>query len=207
MKWPKLPEDGAMIARRAFVVAVGVALLATGGIGRAYAQARRVARLGWVGSWYSQSTGVSLFDSFRQGMRELGYVEGQNLVIEARWLEGKASPREEAAKATAELARSKVDVFVAQGAAIDGVKIGAGSTPVVFGYSGDPVEAKLVASLARPGGNLTGITVFAAMDLAGKQLQLLKEAFPESLALEYSSTRSTSASILSSSGRRVLHNA
>jgi putative ABC transport system substrate-binding protein len=111
-------------------------------------------------------------------MRELGYVEGQNLVIEAKWLEGTASPREEAAKATAELARSKMDVFVAQGAAIDGVKIAAGSTPVVFGYSGDPVEAKIVASLARPGGNLTGITVFAAIELAGKQLQWLKEAFP-----------------------------
>jgi len=82
--------------------------------------------------------------------------------------------RDGAAKAAVELIRSKVDVLVVQGTAIDGVKDEAGSVPVVFGYSGDPVEAKLVTSLARPGGNFTGMTLMA-LEVAGKQLQLLKE--------------------------------
>ena len=147
-----------MVERRVFVVTLSIGLAATRGSVRA--QARRSARIGWVGVWYSQSAGTSLFDAFRRGMRELGYVEGQNLTIDARWLEGKASPREEAAKETAELVRSKVDVLVVQGPAVDGVKAEAGSVPIVFVYSGDPVEATLVMSLARPGGNLTGMTVF-----------------------------------------------
>jgi len=108
-------------------------------------------------------------------MRDRGYIEGQNLTIDARWMES-VSP-DEAASITAELVRSKVDVLVAQGAAIFGVKAAAGSVPVVFGYSGDPVAAKLVASLARPGGNLTGIT-FLTLELAGKRVELLKEAAP-----------------------------
>ena len=164
-----------MIEHRAVVIGLGVGLITVPRTVRS--QPRKSARIGWVGRWYSQAAGTSLFDAFRQGMRELGYVEGQNVAIETRWLEGIASPREEAAKATADLARSKIDVFVAQGPAVDGVKAEAGSVPVVFVYSGDPVEAKLVASLARPGGNLTGMTVFG-VDLAGKQLELLKEALP-----------------------------
>src|SRR5262245_16435569 len=147
-----------MIARRAFVLTLGVgfSMVARG----VRSQPRKVARIGWVGRWYSQPAGTSLFDAFRQGLRDLGYVEGQNLTIESRWLEGIASPREEASKATAELIRSGVDVLVAQGPAVDGVKIEAGTIPVVFAYSGDPVEAKLVTSLGRPGGKLTGVTVF-----------------------------------------------
>jgi putative ABC transport system substrate-binding protein len=108
-------------------------------------------------------------------MRDRGYIEGQNLTIDARWMES-VSP-DEAASITAELVRSKVDVLVAQGASIFGVKAAAGSVPVLFGYSGDPVAAKLVASLARPGGNLTGIT-FLTLELAGKRVELLKEAAP-----------------------------
>src|SRR5947207_2059581 len=164
-----------MIERRAFVIGLGVGLITIPRTVRS--QPRKSARIGWVGRWYSQPAASSLFDAFRQGMRELGYIEGQNLTIDARWLEGIASPHDEAAKATAELARSKVDVFVSQGPAVDGVKTEAGSVPVVFVYSGDPVEAKLVASLARPGGNLTGMTVFG-VDLGGKQLELLREAIP-----------------------------
>jgi putative ABC transport system substrate-binding protein len=137
-------------------------------------------RLGWVGSWYSRSGGATLFDAFRQGMRDHGYVEGQNLVIDARWMEGMSV--DEAASVTAELVRSKVDVLVAQGASVFGVKAEAGSVPVVFGYSGDPVAAKLVASLARPGGNLTGIT-FLTLELAGKRVELLKEAVPRTSRL------------------------
>ncbi|HVG36892.1 MAG TPA: ABC transporter substrate-binding protein, partial [Thermoplasmata archaeon] len=108
-------------------------------------------------------------------MRELGYVEGQNVTIEARWMEGTAP--EEAAGLSAELVRSKVDVLVAQGHAVLGAKSEAGSVPIVFIFSGDPVGAKIVPNLARPGGNLTGITL-QAVDLAGKRIELLKEAAP-----------------------------
>jgi putative ABC transport system substrate-binding protein len=159
--------------RRRFVVALSAGLVAAPGSARA--QARKSARVGWVGGWYSPSAAGSLLDAFRQGMRELGYVEGQNLTIDARWMEG--NTRDEAARLTAELVRSKVDVLVAQGTAVPGVKAEAGSTPVVFGFSGDPVAAKIVTSLARPGGNLTGMTLLA-VELAGKRVELLKEAAP-----------------------------
>jgi putative tryptophan/tyrosine transport system substrate-binding protein len=134
-----------------------------------------VARIGWVGGWYSLSAANVLFDAFRQGMRELGYVEGQTVTIEARWMEGTAP--DEAARLSAELVRSKVDVLVAQGHAVLGAMTGARSVPIVFIYSGDPVGAKIVPNLGRPGGNLTGITL-QAVDLAGKRIELLKEAAP-----------------------------
>src|SRR2546427_13137889 len=118
--------------RRTFIVALSVGLIAAPGTTRS--QMRTAARIGWVGGWYSPSAAASLFDAFRQGMRELGYVEGQNLTIDARWMEGNAP--DEAARLTAELVRSKVDVLVAQGTAVPGVKAGGGSTAVVFGFSG-----------------------------------------------------------------------
>ena len=159
--------------RRAFVVALGVGLVIAPGSTRS--QTRTAARIGWVGGWYSLSAGASIFGAFLQGMREVGYIEGQNLTIDARWMEGNES--DEASRLTAELVRSKVDILVAQGQAVPGVKAEAGFVPVVFGFSGDPVRAKLVTSLARPGGNLTGFTLLAP-ELAGKRVELLKEAVP-----------------------------
>ena len=110
-------------------------------------------------------------------MRELGYVEGENVTFDIRWLEGEGSLRDQAAHATAELVRSKVDLLVAQGPAMPGVMEESGSLPIVTVYSGDPVEAKLVTSLRRPGGNVTGMYLLA-LDLAGKQLALFKQAVP-----------------------------
>ncbi len=159
--------------RRTFVGALGVSLVAASGAARA--QARKSARIGWVGAWYSASAAAALFDAFRAGMRDLGYIEGQNLTIDARWME--QSTLDEAARLTAELVRSRVDLLVAQGQAVPGVKAEAGSMPVVFGFSGDPVAGKIVASLARPGGNLTGFTLLA-VELAAKRVELLKEAAP-----------------------------
>ena len=158
--------------RRQFV-AVLSGLVAAPGFARA--QTQKSARIGYVGAWYSPSSAGALFDAFRQGMRELGYIEGQNLTIDVRWME-LATP-DEAARLTAELVRSKVDVLVAQGPAIPGVKAEAGSVPVVFGFSGDPVVAGFVTSLARPGGGLTGMTLLA-VELAAKRVELLKEAAP-----------------------------
>src|SRR5690242_15525483 len=131
-----------LLNRRAFVTGLG-AVLAAPLVSRS--KAGVLPRVGYVGAWYSPSAATSLFDAFRLGMRELGYVEGRNVAIEARWMERIAT--EEAARLTAELVRSKVDVLVAQGPAIPGVKVEAGSVPIVFGFSGDPVAANFVTSL------------------------------------------------------------
>jgi len=132
----------------------------------------KVYRVGWVAMGPdSPSTSVFL-EAFRQGMRERGWIEGRNLAIEARW-----GARDQARDLVAELNRLKVDVIVAVGPMVFGAQAAAGTTPVVFGFSGDPVEAKLVTSLPRPGANLTGIT-FLAYELVHKRLELLKDALP-----------------------------
>jgi putative ABC transport system substrate-binding protein len=159
--------------RRTFVVTLSIGLIVAPASARS--QGRKVARVGYVGGWYALAAANVLFDAFRQGMRELGYVERQTVTIDARWMEGTAL--DEAARLSAELVRSKVDVLVAQGHAVLGAITEAGSVPIVFIYSGDPVAAKIVPSLGRPGGNLTGITL-QAVDLAGKRIELLKEAAP-----------------------------
>ena len=159
--------------RRTFIAGLSIGLIAAPGATRS--QVRPAARIGWVGGWYSPSAAASLLEAFRQGMRELGYVEGQNLTIDARWMEGNAP--EEAAELTAQLVRSRVDILVAQGQAVPGVKMEAGTVPIVFGFSGDPVAARLVTSLSRPGANLTGFSLLAP-ELAGKRVELLKEAAP-----------------------------
>jgi len=130
----------------------------------------RTARLGWMA--LSPGPTAAQREVFRRGMRERGWTEGQNFAIDARW-----GDRDRARDLAAELVRLKVDVIVTQGPMVFGARAGAGSIPVVFAFSGDPVEGKLVASLARPGGNLTGVT-FLSLELVGKRLELLKEALP-----------------------------
>src|SRR5881409_3933532 len=116
------------------------------------------------------------FEAFRQGLRELGYVEGQNIVIEPRWAEGKYDRYPALA---ADLVRLKVDVIVpVGGAATQAVQQATRTIPIVMSVVIDPVGSGLVASLARPGGNVTGLTIMAP-DLAGKQLQLLEELVPK----------------------------
>jgi len=112
---------------------------------------------------------------FRQGLRELGYAEGKNIVIEYRFAEGKLDRLPDLA---AELVRLKVDVIVAGGTpAIQAAKNATSTVPIVFPTVGDPVALGLVASLARPGGNITGLANFPA-GLSGKRLALLKEVVP-----------------------------
>jgi putative ABC transport system substrate-binding protein len=114
--------------------------------------------------------------AFRQGLRELGYVEGQNLVIEYRSADGRAERFPDLAT---ELVRLKVDVIVTRGtSAALGAKHVTETIPIVMASSGDPVFAGLVASLARPGGNVTGLHIIVPPELAGKRLQLLKEVMP-----------------------------
>lgn len=160
------------ITRRAFARTLGLGLVL--GPAPAGAQpARRLARIGWV-SGSSQAGAAPYLESFRTGLRDLGHVEGRSVTIEARWSEGSA---ERVLAAIEELRRLPVDLLVSQGPMIKTVKEGAGTMPVLFGMSADPVEAGIVASLARPGANLTG-TTFLSVQLVGKRLELLKEAVP-----------------------------
>jgi putative tryptophan/tyrosine transport system substrate-binding protein len=114
-------------------------------------------------------------ETLRLGLRELGYIEGRNIVLEIRYTEGRAQRTDELA---AELARLNVDVIVASNpAAVFGAKRATATIPIVMMHTPDPVQLGLVASLSRPGGNITGMTTLS-VDLSIKQLELLKEAVP-----------------------------
>ena len=116
------------------------------------------------------------FDSFRQGLRELGYVEGKNIVIEYRYGQGALDALPGLAD---DLVRRKVDVIVTtSGPAIRAAQNATKTIPIVFATASDPVGGGIVSSLAKPGGNVTGL-VLLAPELNGKRLELLKEAFPK----------------------------
>lgn len=111
---------------------------------------------------------ASLWEAFRQGMRELGYVEGRTVVFEARGADGK---RERLPALAAELVRLKVDVSVTAGAAAQAARQATATIPIVMASGGDPVGPGLVASLARPGGNVTGVTTLS-VELSPKRFYL-----------------------------------
>jgi putative ABC transport system substrate-binding protein len=114
--------------------------------------------------------------AFRQGLRELGYIEGKNIVVEWRSSEGKIERRNELA---AELVHLKVDVIVSAGPTVTRVLKEATSTiPIVMGQDTDPVGSGFIASLAKPGGNITGLAALAP-EMSGKQLELLKQIVPK----------------------------
>jgi putative tryptophan/tyrosine transport system substrate-binding protein len=157
--------------RRAFILGFGGALAAlprTAG-----AQSARMPTIGFMGS-ATPAVWAPWTAAFLQRLRELGWIEGRTLAIEYRWGEGRPERFTEIA---AEFVRLKVDLIFAGGAAAPAAKHGTSSIPVVFAIVGDPVATGLVASLARPGGNVTGLSQ-QATDLAGKRLQLLREALP-----------------------------
>jgi putative tryptophan/tyrosine transport system substrate-binding protein len=139
--------------------------------------AGKVPRVGYLTAGSPSDQGRQRrFEAFRQGLRELGYVEGQNIAIESRWAEGK---NDRYPALAADLVRSKVDVIVAVGGAASKAAQQATRTiPIVMSLVNDPVGSGLVPSLARPGGNLTGVSLMAP-DLVGKQLGLLKELVPK----------------------------
>ena len=115
-------------------------------------------------------------DAFRQGLRELGYVEGRNIIVEYRWAEGKVERLPELA---AELERLKVDAIVSAGpSATHGAKRAAPKTQIVMAFDADPVGSGFVASLARPGGNITGLSILAP-EVSGKQLEVLTRIVPK----------------------------
>ena len=116
------------------------------------------------------------FEAFRQGMHNLGYIEGQHFVVESRWAEGSDERLHELA---AELVRLQVDVIMAAGAvATHAAQQATRTMPIVMLGVYDPVGAGLVASLAHPGGNITGVSTLG-LELAGKRLELLKETVPQ----------------------------
>ena len=136
--------------------------------------ATKVPRVGFLITGSSQGV-QPLLDAFRQGLRELGYVEGQSIAIEYRWAEGKY---ERLSDLAAELVRLKLDVIVAVATpAVQAAKQATKAIPIVMLSVGDPVASGFVASVARPGGNITGLANIAP-ELVGKQLQLLREVVP-----------------------------
>jgi putative tryptophan/tyrosine transport system substrate-binding protein len=134
-------------------------------------QSKKMARIGYL-SVLSSTSDATRLEAFRQGLRELGYVEGQNVAIEPRYVEGKLDRLPDLAE---ELVRLKVDVIVAGGStAIRATKNATKLIPIVMAHGSDPVALGYVASLARPGGNITGLTHLAP-ELGGKRLELLKD--------------------------------
>jgi putative ABC transport system substrate-binding protein len=138
-------------------------------------QPTKIPRIGFLSGGFP-TTNVARHEAFRQGLRELGYVEEKNIVVEYRYAEVKADRERELA---AELARLKVDVIVTTGPTVTrAAKEATVTIPIVFAQDVDPVASGFVASLARPGGNITGLSTLAP-ELSGKQLELLKEIVPK----------------------------
>ena len=135
-------------------------------------QAGRLPTIGFLGTATRTASGwTSWIDAFEHRLRELGWVEGRTVAIEYRWGEGR---RERFAEIAEEFVQRKVDVIVTGGSAVAAVKQVTSVIPIVFAIAIDPVGGGLVASLARPGGNVTGLSN-QQFDLAGKRLELLRE--------------------------------
>jgi putative tryptophan/tyrosine transport system substrate-binding protein len=157
-------------------------------------QPAKVPRIGYL-SVSSPSAMSTRIEAFRQGLRELRYVEGKNIVIEWRSAEGK---RDRLPSLAAELVRLKVDIIVTAGPpATRSAKEATVTIPIVMAQDGDPVASGFVASLARPGGNITGLSNLAP-ELSGKRLELLKEIVPRlsRVAVLGNSTNPTNAQVL-----------
>ena len=165
-------------SRREFLRAVTLAGTAGFlGLGSEAARAQQPARIPRIGFLLPASASFysARVEAFRQQLRELGYVEGKTIVIEYRYAEGKRGRLPDLA---AELVRLKVDVIVTVGGTTLAAKKASGTIPIVIASAADPVGTGLVSSLARPGGNITGLSLMTP-DLDGKRSELLKEAFPK----------------------------
>jgi putative ABC transport system substrate-binding protein len=158
-------------------ILVAVVLLALGVMAEAQQSKKVPARIGYL-SPGSAATDSTRSEAIRLALRELGYIEGQNIAIEYRYSEGK---RDRFPELAAELVRLKVEIIVVAGGGnwVQAAKNATKTIPIVMvGVGVDPVKAGLVESLARPGGNVTGITLLSR-ELGGKRLELLKEAVPK----------------------------
>ena len=162
-----------MMIRGVALIAVLALILLAAPLAAEAQQAAKVARIGYLAP--NLAANPQFPEAFRQGLRDLGYVESRNLVIEIRSAEGKF---ERLPALAAELLALKVDVIVAGGTpAALAAKQATTTLPIVFAAAGDPVTSGLVTSLARPGGNVTGLSMLSP-DLVGKCLEQLKQAVP-----------------------------
>jgi ABC-type uncharacterized transport system substrate-binding protein len=158
--------------RREFITLIGAA--AGWSLAARAQQVAKTARIGFLGA-DTQSGVESRLERFRAGLRDLGYVEGDNVFIDFRWAEGNYARLPDFA---AELVRLKVDLLVTYGTpGTLAAKKATAAVPIVMIVSGDAIATGIVASLARPSGNVTGSTFFAP-ELNAKGVELLKEAFP-----------------------------
>ena len=159
--------------RRTFAFALGSLFLITFHLAQAQ-QPRKMARIGYLNPGDPVSRGYRI-EAFRQGLKELGYVEGKNIIIEYRFAEARSERLPELAR---DLVRLKVDIiFAGGGPATEAAKNATQMIPIVTS-SQDPVSAGFVAGLPRPGGNITGLTNLTS-ELVGKRLELLKEVIPQ----------------------------
>jgi putative tryptophan/tyrosine transport system substrate-binding protein len=161
---------------RAFIIVAALTISVLIAPSASQAQQREhVPRVGYLGT-SSASLEAELVKAFREGLRDRGYVEGQNVVIEYRWADGNY---ERFPDLVADLVKSKVDVILTAGTpGAFAAKRASQTIPVVMAVTGDAVATGLVASLARPGGNLTGLTTMVP-DLEGKRLEILREVLPK----------------------------
>jgi ABC-type uncharacterized transport system substrate-binding protein len=162
-----------MLSRRRFLRAMTMTALAAPFAAEAQ-QDRKVRRIGYLDQG-SASANQPYLEALRQGLRDLGWIEGQNLAVEARFAEGKT---DQLPALAADLVRSRMDVIVTWSTpAALAAKRATTSVPIVIGFAADPVLSGIVSSLARPGGNITGWT-HLGLELRAKYLELLKEAVP-----------------------------
>jgi len=160
--------------RLPFVVTITLIILAAAFTADAQ-QPTKIPRIGFLNA-ASPSAILARYEAFRQGLRERGYVEGKNIVIEYRYAEGKLDRLQELA---AELVRLKVDVIVTAGpSATRSAKEATVTIPIVMAFDYDPVGSGAIANLARPGGNITGLSALYP-EMSGKRLELLKEVVPK----------------------------
>ena len=156
-------------------------------------QLGKIPRIGYLNA-SSATSAASRVEAFRRGLRELGYVEGKNIVVEYRYAEGdlgRLNPL------VSELVQLNVDVIVSGGPTVTRpLKEATSTIPIVMGFDDDPVGAGFVASLARPGGNVTGLSTLAP-EISGKQLEILKEIIPRLARVAVFGTLSRSGTALS----------
>ena len=166
------PQTGEPMRRREFITLLGGSAVAWPFAARAQPSGKTY-RIGFLGV-FSYPEYRRLFDALQKGLRQLGYEEGKNIVIEYRWAEGRYDRLPELA---ADLVKLKIDVLVVHSTpGARAAKQATSTVPIVMAAVGDPIAAGLVASLARPEGNLTGLTFFFA-EICAKRVELLKEAF------------------------------